>query len=639
MVLRTTISSVMLRAGLPVGTGLALVAPICVGVLLSTSACKKSNKGLATLVSAAGPVEKTGANSEWKSAAIGTAFSLGDAARTGDGNAAFKLSGGAELAMAPHTVLRFGGASKDFSVELGVVELRGTGAFNLEMGRIEMGKGGGVRITRSGVTGTQFDLLMGDVSVLRDGKAVALETGKPFMLELGDIQVQVKPVDAPVVVDAAIADAGMAFVMGEISIAITGNKAELMLPGSKTWTPVAAGTSALPAGATLRLGGGTTAKLVRAGTTLDLSTGSRVAASEQFDLTMQSGMAIASVEQGTNGTVRLPGGLTVLQGEKGPASTRIDVDSRESKVAVTRGTLELTSQDGTKLPLARGESAALSKAGAIRVIDAIPSYFDLEIAVGASLQIHDPKGATAVRFNFGDRCSGGNGDVELDRDNRFKTPRISSGQGSANHMIAGGWTYRLRCNGKVAASGRISVVRDSGERRLAPTVPTNPVETDGRKYSITYQSQLPNILVKWKGAIGSNFTLFVATGGKSQKFTSATPQVTVPGKALKEGQFTYWFEREDGLKSKVSTLLMDFDQQAAQVYIEAPQNGKPFATPLEVRGAALAGWTASTTEGVALKLDKQRRFAAQLSTPKGNAFAIRFVHPQLGEHLYVRRSK
>ena len=255
------------------------------------------------------------------------------------------------------------------------------------------------------------------------------------------------------------------------------------------------------------------------------------------------------------------------------------------------------------------------------------------------MQIHDPKGATAIRFNFGDRCAAGNGDVELDRDNRFKTPRISSGQGSANHMVAGGWTYRLRCNGKVAASGRISVVRDSGERRLAPSVPTNPIETDGRNYSITYQSQLPNILVKWKGATGSNFTLFVATGGKSQKFSSATPQVTVPGKALKEGQFTYWFEREDGLKSKVSTLLMDFDQQAAQVYIEAPQNGKPFATPLEVRGAALAGWTASTTEGVALKLDKQRRFAAQLPAPSGNAFAIRFVHPQLGEHLYVRRSK
>ncbi len=638
MAARSKIVGVMLCAGVRVSAGMALVLPICTGLLLTTSACKNSRKSLATLVSAAGPVEKSSTNPAWQGAAIGTTFSLGDAARTGDGSAAFKLSGGAELAMAPHTVLRFGGAQKDFSVELGAVELRGVGAFELEMGRVEIGKGGGVRITRSGATATEFELLMGEVSVLRDGKVVALESGKPFLLELGDVQVQVKQVDAPVVVATAPADARIAFVLGEISISITGNQAELQLSGSKTWAPLAAGDAQLPAGATLRLGANSNARLVHAGTTLDLSSGSRIAASDTFELTMQSGTVTASVEQGTTGNVGLPGGITTLQGEKGPASTRLDVDGRESKVVVTRGTIDLVAQDGTKLQMVRGESAVLTKAGAIRVIDAIPSYFDIAVAVGASMQIHDPKGATAIRFDFADRCAG-SGDIELDRDNRFKTPRISSGQGSANHLITGSWVYRLRCNSKVAASGRITVVRDGGERRLAPLAPTNPIETDGRNYSITYQSQLPNILVKWKGATGSNFTLFVATGGKSQKFTSATPQVTVPGKALKEGQFTYWFEREDGLKSKVSTLLLDFDQQAAQVYIEAPQNGKPFASPLEVRGAALAGWTASTTEGVALKLDKQRRFAAQLPTPSGNAFAIRFVHPQLGEHLYVRRSK
>nr|MBP9085429.1 hypothetical protein [Kofleriaceae bacterium] len=440
------------------------------------------------------------------------------------------------------------------------------------------------------------------------------------------------------VVDAVSVDASMAFVLGEISISITGNQAEYMSPGSKAWTALPAGERKLLAGTTLRLGGRTVAKLVHAGTTLDLSSGSRVAVSEQLELTMLSGTATASVEQGITGNVRVPGGATTLLGEKGPASTRIDVDARQSKVAVTLGAAELVSQDGTKLPLTRGESAEISKAGAIRVIDVIPNYFDIEIPVGASMQIHDPKGATAIRFKFDGRCAG-NGDIELDHDNRFKTPRISSGAGSANHMVAGGWTYRLRCNGKAVASGRVLVVRDSGERRLAPTAPTNPIEADGRNYSITYQSQLPNILVKWKGATGSNFTLYVATGGKTQKFTSTTPQVTMPGKILKEGRFTYWFERNDGLKSKVSTLLLDFDQQAAQVYIEAPKNGEPFASPLEVRGAALAGWTASTTDGVALKLDKQRRFAAQLPTPRGNAFAIRFVHPQLGEHLYVRRAK
>ncbi|MBP9084897.1 MAG: hypothetical protein KBG15_02220, partial [Kofleriaceae bacterium] len=244
--------------------GMVLVLLISVGVTLVTSACKKASRSLATLVSATGPVEKNGAQPEWQGAAIGTAFSLGDAARTGEGAAAFKLSGGADLAMAPHTVLRFGGARNDFSVELGAVELRGAGAFNLEMGRVEIGKGGGVRISRSGATGTQFDLLMGDVVVLRDGKAVALETGKPFLLEMGDVQIKVNAVDAAVVVDAVSVDASMAFVLGEISISITGNQAEYMSPGSKAWTALPAGERKLLAGTTLRLGGRTVAKLVHA---------------------------------------------------------------------------------------------------------------------------------------------------------------------------------------------------------------------------------------------------------------------------------------------------------------------------------------------------------------------------------------
>lgn len=631
MVARTRLSRLL-------GAALALAVPVATATsIVIVGACKKKSQGVAELVKAAGPVEKNSTGPDWKAAGQGTVFILGDAARTGDGGADFKLVSGAMLAMSPHTILRFGGNQKDFAVELGAVELSGNGAFNLEMGRIEIGKNGAVRITHTGDKTTQFDLLLGEVSVLRDGKAIALESGKPFVLELGEVRVDA--VDARPAVDAAPApDAGMQFVLGEVSIAVSGPNAEMLAPGSKTWTPLPAGDNKLPAGAALKIGGGTSAKLVHAGTVLDLNTGSKIAVSETYELTLQGGSVTASVEQGVTGKVLLPGGSATLQGEKGPVISRIDVDGREAKVAVSRGMLELTASDGTKLPMNKGDSAALTKAGAIRVIDSIPTFFDLAIPVGSSVQVHDPKGATAIRFDFGDRCTG-NGDLELDRDNRFKTPRISSGQGSANHMVSGGWTYRLRCNGKVTASGRISVVRDSGERRLAPTAPTNPVEADGRNYSITYQSQLPNVQVKWKGASGANFKLFVASGGKSQTFPSATPQVTVPGKALKEGQFTYWFEREDGLKSKVSTLTMDFDQQAAQVYIESPQNGKPFGSPLEVRGAALAGWSAYTAEGVALKLDKQRRFSAQIPAPSGNALAIKFTHPQLGEHFYLRRAK
>jgi hypothetical protein len=619
-----------------------LPALLLSSVIATTVSCsKKSEAGVAKLVKTSGPVEKNAAGSAWKSADIGTMFDIGDAARTGDGGAQLALNGGSELAMEPHSVLRFGGAKKQFDVELGAVELRGGGAFDLELGRVEISKGGGVRITRGSDKTTTFDLLLGEVSVLRDGKATALQAGKPFTFDLGDVQVT--PMDAPpakVPVDAGDAG-GLVMELGEVSVLVSGPNAQVQLAGSKDWVAMEAGQNKVPAGATLRMGAATTAKLTHAGTVLDLNSGSRVVVSEAFDMTLQAGGGTASVDQGVIGKFAIPGGSVTLLGDKGPVISRIDVDARESKVAISRGMLELTSKDGTKLPMNKGDSAALTKAGAIRVIDSIPTYYDVSIAVGSSMQIHDPKGATAIRFEFRDKCSGG-GDVELDRDNRFKTPRVSTGTGSANHSVSGSWSYRLRCSGKVVASGRVSVLRDSGERKLSPKEVTNAIEADGRNYTISYQSLVPNIQVKWKGATGTNFKLFLASGGKSQTFASATPQVTVPGKAFKEGEFTYWFEREGGgvAKSKVSTLTMDFDQQAAQVYIESPPNGTPFGAAVEVRGAALAGWTAFGSDGKALKLDKQHRFNATFDPPsEANALAIRLSHPQFGEHIYVRRGK
>jgi hypothetical protein len=372
---------------------------------------------------------------------------------------------------------------------------------------------------------------------------------------------------------------------------------------------------------------------------VDLSAGSRATINSNREIIMLSGSATASADQGAVTTIELPGGKAVLQGTKGAVTARMDVSANESRLSVSRGVVDLTSKDGTLLAVNRGDTASLSKVGALRVIDAVPTYFDVAFSVGESGQIHDPKGATAVKLLFSDKCNG-NGDIEVDNDARFKTPKVSSGNGSANVMLpSGGWYYRLRCDGKIATSGRFLVVRDAGEQRLPAATPTNAVATDGRQYTMTYQSVVPNVSVEWKGASGSNFKLVVASGGKSTSYNSATAKGTIPGKGLREGQFSFWFEREDGLKSKVSTLNVVFEQNAVQVYIETPVNGRPFGNPVEVRGAALEGWKAFTSEGVPLKLDKQRRFAAQFPTPSGNALAIKLSHPKFGTHYYLRRGQ
>jgi hypothetical protein len=88
----------------------------------------------------------------------------------------------------------------------------------------------------------------------------------------------------------------------------------------------------------------------------------------------------------------------------------------------------------------------------------------------------------------------------------------------------------------------------------------------------------------------------------------------------------------------VSTLIIDFDQTAPQVYIESPANGQTWTGDIDVRGAVLPGWSAAVEE-IAIPIDKQRRFAAKVGLPTGKALAIRLSHPQRGVHYYLRRPK
>ena len=84
--------------------------------------------------------------------------------------------------------------------------------------------------------------------------------------------------------------------------------------------------------------------------------------------------------------------------------------------------------------------------------------------------------------------------------------------------------------------------------------------------------------------------------------------------------------------------MIDFDQSAAQVYIESPPNGQPWNGQSDVRGAVLSGWSASI-DGAPLPLDRQQRFQAKVDPPQGNALAIRLAHPERGVHYYLRRAK
>jgi len=618
---------------------------LVVGSLLVWGACGgKKSPAIAELTKADGPVEKQSGESPWGGAKVGVKFYIGDAARTADGGAQLEVAGGAQIAMQPHTVLRFGGkqGNSKISVELGAIDLSGTGSYGLDVGDVRLSKGT-LRITAKGQGQSSVELTIGDAQVSDiNGKTIELVIGQVVDLSM---EIDVKSIDASVA-DAAVADAPIdapeVATGSDASIEITGKKAEIKNPGETGWNPLPAGAGVLAKGAKVRLGTGTTAKVTARGTTLDMAGGSRMAVGDDLSFALEAGSARASTAAGGDARISIPGGAVDMKGSPGAgAETKLDVNPRETRVNVQRGTAKLTGSTGGVLEMNRGETASLAKNGTIRVVEAIPTYFDFRIAVGETVTIHDPKGNTAVKFGFGGKCAGG-GFIEMDKDNRYRTAKVSAGKDDANLSVGvGGWAYRLRCSsasGDTApvASGRLVVTRDSGSRALPKQEATNEIDADGRNYRISYQSVIPTIAVRIKGE-GAPFTLHIATGGKEETFPSNSPKIKVPGAKLKEGQYTYWIDRNGVKDPKVSTLTIDFDNTAPQVYISSPVNGRPWEGEIDVRGAVLPGWTAAV-DAITIPIDGQRRFAAKVGKPPGNALAIKLSHPQRGVHYYLRRA-
>ena len=610
-------------------------------------ACGKKPSAIAELTRADGPVERQVGDEAWKPSKLGTRYFIGDAARTWDGSALLDIGGGARILMQSHTVLRFGGrpGQSKISVEAGAVDLTGSGNYSLDVGDVKLAREGAVRVSSKGNGRSTIELTIGEGRVEANGETIDLVIGRSVdvdrearpPVDAGVRDARVTPVDAAVV---AVAGDG-AGELDDATIEVTGTRAERLGPGETAWRPLAAGAGRLVRGSAVRLGAGTTARVVASGTTLELGGGARVRLGDDLTFALELG-GVRAIATGP-APIALPGGGVALAGAPTEAvEARLDTSPRETKLTMLRGGSTLTGTGGAELAMTRGETALLTRNGMIRTVEAIPGYFDLRVAAGESLTIHDPRPPTAVQFQFDGQCPDG-GIIELDRDARFRTAKVSSGRDFANVLIGGGaWSYRLRCTsngaeGNAVASGRVATVRDDGRRPLPRNQGVNDIDADGRNYRISYQSAIPSVAVHVRTP-GATHRLHLASAGKEQTFDSSTSSITVPGGLLHEGTYTYWIDRDGVKQDKVSTLTIDFDQTAPQVYIESPINGQPWTGDIDVRGAVLPGWSAAV-EAIAIPIDKQRRFAAKVGIPGGSALAIRLSHPLRGVHYYLRRAK
>jgi len=264
-----------------------------------------------------------------------------------------------------------------------------------------------------------------------------------------------------------------------------------------------------------------------------------------------------------------------------------------------------------------------------------PEVVDMLVGAGDSLIVHDPHPPTVVGFT-GSRCAG----LTVLELGAKKRETIGTGRVTAA-FPSGSQRYRLRCDGEKTpfAEGTVSVLADSGSRRLAKGAPNNRIDADGRRYTILYQSLLPKVSVRWPNPPSAGpFSLFVRSQGKGQKqFSAAAPSYALAAGSLAEGTHELWFGA-GAEQSRKTTVVVQFDNAAPTASISAPaERGFPPGGAVTVAGMALPGWAVSVA-GHELAQDGQQRFSAEVAAPAdASSLAIRFAHPQRGVHYYLRR--
>jgi hypothetical protein len=313
----------------------------------------------------------------------------------------------------------------------------------------------------------------------------------------------------------------------------------------------------------------------------------------------------------------------------------------ELEIGIGRAVIEPVALPSAPTSAASAASAAASGAPPLASATADehrshgPEIADLWAAPGDSLIIHDPHPPTVVGF-AATRCAG----VTVLELGVKKRVTIGAGKVTAA-FAAGAQRYRLRCDADSApfAEGSISVLSDSGSRRLASGAPANRIDADGRRYTILYQSLPPKVSVRWPNPPSSGpFALVVRSQGKGQKqFSTAAPSFSLPAGALGEGSHELWFSAGSE-QSRMTTVVVQFDNAAPTASISSPaERGFAPGATVTAAGTVLPGWNVSVA-GRELSQDAQQRFSGEVSAPAdASALAIRFAHPQRGVHFYLRR--
>ena len=199
-------------------------------------------------------------------------------------------------------------------------------------------------------------------------------------------------------------------------------------------------------------------------------------------------------------------------------------------------------------------------------------------------------------------------------------------------------TRRALIGTTLVAKGKVTVLHDAGTAALPSKAPTTVVATDGRDYTISYQNLLPAVIVQWPGAPPApTYTLSVKSPAGMKQLTSSAPSFSFTPGSLSEGTHTLSIASSSGRISRVSRVVIRFDNAAPKAAITAPAEGgfQP-GQSTRVAGISLPGWQVFA-QGVEVPLDSEQRFSAQV-TAGSRGLLLQFAHPSRGNHIYLRRA-
>ncbi|MFC1642066.1 hypothetical protein ACFL5O_05175 [Myxococcota bacterium] len=403
-----------------------------------------------------------------------------------------------------------------------------------------------------------------------------------------------------------------------------------------TWHPLPPGNHWLMAGTRLRIDASTNVRLARGGDRAILGQGRFVVGAAGGSLAEALGGPVR-LPLSSRAEVRVPGGSVVAREARTSAVVEVDAERRITTVRVHVGTVEVKGRRPARLH--GGEVGILTPDGSVTVMGRSAAVADLTAPAGESFTVHDSRLPTRVGLRTRSTCPDG------------AVVRLAKGGWTSGHEVTtlslppGVHRYSVHClsprgvAAHAALSGTVTVVRDSEKPPVARTPPTTVVDTDGRRYTVLYQSRLPVISITWSTAPrASQYVLHV----DSKTYGCAEPRYTFEEGSLAAGKHQVWFEAlgPRTRRSQRTPLLVKLASATPTASVRVSSDGRvATGTEVVVSGRALPGWQVRVGDQP-VETDAQSRFETRVVVPPGPAsLPIRFDAEGQDSHYYVRRAR